>query len=139
MAYQFYLNHNYGKVEVQELPVNKTYVAVVQANETFSHIQWCGLISYSDAQLTLKESPAHGYYSFFFGSPMYRLNGDFSWKSLPDNYVFICFVLGEKVYGVKVNGEPMLIPLSSIEEGVLGLKIIKTKKTKNNVISIFKR
>ena len=128
MLYSYYLNHNYGKVEVSST-FEQHSVGVINAKGDLEHLIYDGEVTLKNA-LIIQENKV-GYLTSFFGSPGYRQSEDDSWQfvSLPN--VMACIVIRGNCYSILDDDTPYVC--TPCDPNYLEIKrVIDSKKAPNS-------
>jgi hypothetical protein len=133
-TYEYSLNFNYGKVVAG--PNNPdTVVAVYDSAGKLAHRTCIGEMTLALSAQEVEQPNV--YYSYFFGSPGYRMDDNQSWQFLCNRTFLMACVSGKQCWVVTNNGEPFVVSPTSPDYALLA-DIIKQKNTPspNNVVSI---
>jgi hypothetical protein len=125
---ELFLNHNFGKVIVSDVGINKQEYVAVNTADGMQHIEFKGFISpVGIDKLKSEFSEDNVIETSFFGSSGFRESSDFSWTFCRG---------GLMLKAIKVN-KSVFCCIDNNDELVFTKKVITKKTAPRNVFNLF--
>ena len=105
ILFEYYLNHNYGKVEVTST-FEQDHVGVINQQGDLEHAIYDGEVPLKNALIIDKNGV--GILTQFFGSPGYRKLSDDSWEFVCAPDVMACLLIRGNCYSILENDKPYI-------------------------------